>query len=225
MGVEAWATRGTTGGEPSADSVRSIADIVKEAPFVSAHVRPGLWRWNPQGLREEIAFCRAIGARTLVLHRESLGLETPSSRPDFPEIVRLARAARDAGVLLALENGWDSLWALDAVLDALGNNPRKSNLGICIDVGHAHLSQDAGRQPVRNYLERYQGALVHLHLHDNAGGLDDHRLPGQGTIDWSALLETLEDVGYNGPAVLELHPSGDPVAAIEAARTFLAAIR
>ena len=221
LGVEVWATHGWDIGEPATGDVKAVRAATAEAPFVSVHARPSLWWWDPRGLRQEIAFCEAIGARTLVLHRESLGLETRSSRPDIPEIRRLAMAAREAGVMLALENGRDTLWALDAMLDALGNNPEKTNLGICIDVGHAHLSQDAGRQPVRNYLERYRGALVHLHLHDNARDLDDHRSPGEGTIDWPGVLGALENVGYEGPAVLELHPSGDPLVAIEEARAFL----
>ncbi len=221
LGVEAWAVHAADDPEPSPVQLEAVRVAAAGTPFVSVHARPSLWRWDPLGLREEIAFCKAIGARTLVLHRESLGLETPSSHPDIPEIVRLAQAASRAGVKLALENGRDTLWALDRILDALGDSPEKTNLGICIDVGHAHLSQDAGRQPVRNYLERYRGVLVHLHLHDNRSTLDDHRAPGQGTIDWPDLLSVLEAIGYDGPAVLELHPSGDPRAAIAEAKAYL----
>ncbi|MCK4391952.1 sugar phosphate isomerase/epimerase [Candidatus Bipolaricaulota bacterium] len=51
--------------------------------------------------------------------------------------------------------------------------------------------------------------------------VDDHRLPGEGSIDWPGLLRTIKAIGYYGPAVLELHPKGDPLAAIAEARKFL----
>lgn len=220
-----WASRGDGDPGPTADTIACIRALAAAAPFVSVHARRELWRWDPQGLRREISFCRMINARTLVVHRESLGLYDPSSRPDFPAIARLAAEAKDLRVRIALENGRDTLWALDHVLDEIGDDPEKTNLGICIDVGHAHLSQDAGRQPIRDYLERYRGQLIHVHLHDNLNEEDDHRLPGEGSIDWPDLLRTLSAVGYHGPAVLELHPEGDPLAAIVKAREFLAACR
>ncbi len=113
------------------------------------------------------------------------------------------------------------MWALDLILDALGDDPEKTNIGICIDLGHAHISQDAGRQPIRNYLERYQGQLVHLHLHDNRDGRDDHLPLGKGSIDWNEALAAIKSVGYRGPAVLEIHSRGDTLAAISQSRGLL----
>ncbi|MCK4245922.1 sugar phosphate isomerase/epimerase, partial [Candidatus Bipolaricaulota bacterium] len=86
--------------------------------------------------------------------------------------------------------------------------------GICIDIGHAHLSQDAGRQPIENYLKRYREQLIHLHLHDNSGKQDNHRLLGKGSVDWEKLFDVLEAIRYNGPAVLEIHSEGKPLEAI-----------
>jgi len=224
LGVEFWAFRGEGDPGPTSQTVEEIRCICEKAPFVSMHTHRELWRWNPDGLKREIALCHAVGARTLVLHKGSLGLYDPSSRPDFPAIRRLLQVAQEAGVKLALENGLDSLWALDRVLDEIGHDPAKTNLGICIDVGHAHLAKDAGRQPIRNYLERYRGQLIHLHLHDNLQDEDDHRLPGEGSIDWSDLLRTLGAIGYEGPAVLELHSAGDPLTALKKGCEFFDAL-
>jgi len=113
---------------------------------------------------------------------------------------------------------------LDRVLDEIGHDPARTNLGICIDVGHAHLAKDAGRQPIRNYLERYRGQLIHLHLHDNMQDEDDHRLPGEGSIDWPDLLRALGVIGYEGPAVLELHSPGDPLTALKKGCEFFDAL-
>lgn len=224
LGVEVWAGRGERDPEPIPEVVEKVSAICGGAPFVSVHTRHEHWTWDPTGLRREIAFCAAIGSSLLVLHRETLGLYDHSSRPDFPEIKRLVEEAREGGVQLALENSRDSFWALDRALDEIGDDPAKTNLGICIDLGHAHLSQDAGRQPVRNYLERYRGQLVHLHLHDNLGEKDDHRLLGEGSIDWPDVLRTLAAIGYQGPAVLELHSKGNLLAELETAREFLSSL-
>ncbi len=224
LGVELWENRGEGDSGISRKEIELVKEVCGPAPFVSLHASPSHWNWDPKGLREEILLAQMVGAQTLVLHKESLGLVAPSSRPDLPAIRRLAEAAKKVGVLLALENGRDSMWALDFILDALGDNPGKTNIGICIDLGHAHISQDAGRQPIRNYLERYRGQLVHLHLHDNREGRDDHLPPGEGTIDWDEALAAIERVGYRGPAVLEIHSGGDILSVISQAREFLSRV-
>jgi len=221
LGVELWQSRGEGDAPLTREEIEKVKAECKTASFVSLHTSPEHWRWDPKGMADEIALGHALGAETLVLHRESLGLTDPSAHPDLPAIRRLAEVAREAGVMLALENGRDSMWALDLVLDEIGDDPRKTNLGICIDVGHAHISQDAGRQPIRNYLERYRGQLIHLHLHDNWGKADEHLPPGAGSIDWHAVLDAVSRVGYRGPGVLEIHSTGDLIGELAAARDYL----
>lgn len=221
LGVEFWAVRGDDDPEPTAQMLEEIRRICEAVPFVSMHTRRELWEWNPEGLRREISFCSAIGARTLVVHPGTFGLDNPSSQPDSSAIRQLAQSAGENGVTLALENVRDSRWALDWALKEIGDDPTRTHLGVCIDVGHAHLSHDAGCQPVFTYLEHYKKQLVHLHLHDNLKDTDDHRLPGKGSIAWVQLLGMLDAIGYGGPAVLELHAEGDPLPALKEARAFL----
>ena len=223
LGVEVWRTRGAGDEQLTHELLPKLRAACAEAPFVSMHVSPNLWCWDPAGLRAEIELAGKIGAKTLVVHRETLGLIDPDSRPDIPEIRRLCAQARMLGVRLALENGPDSMWALDYLLEALGDKPEQTNLGICIDVGHAHISHDAGRQPITSYLERYRSQLIHLHLHDNNGTGDDHLSPGAGTIDWHAVIKTIGQIGYQGPAVLEIHTLSDPTRVLAAARDYLCA--
>lgn len=221
LGVEMWRTRGVGDEQLTLELLPELRAACGDAPFVSMHVSPGLWRWDPASLRAEIELAGKVGAETLIVHRETLGLIDPNSRPDIPEIRKLCAQARAFGVRLALENSPDSMWALDYVLDALGDEPEKTNLGICIDVGHAHISHDAGPQPIRGYLERYHRSLIHLHLHDNRGTGDDHLPPGEGSIDWGMALKLVDRVGYQGPGVLEIHSAGDLIRTIGAARDYL----
>ena len=222
FGVEVWTNRGWEEPWVSPELSQEIKAACARASHVSVHTRPENWQWNPHGLSDEVELCALIGANALILHPSSLGLDDPfSSRPDFPGIMRLAAVAREQGVRLVLENTPDTMWALDLALDKIGDDPGKTNLGICIDVGHAYISQDAGREPIKNYIERYKGQLVHLHLHDNFGDDDEHLPIKDGSIDWQNLADTLKAVEYHGPAVLELQSQGDLLATFTDARTYL----
>ena len=50
-------------------------------------------------------------------------------------------------------------------------------------------------------LESVRGMVATTHVHDNRGERDDHLLPYEGTIDWSATLAALP---AETPMVLEL---------------------
>jgi sugar phosphate isomerase/epimerase len=206
LGVEIWAARGPDDAGPSALEERGIIKACAGAPFLSMHARGRYWTWDPAGLRSEIDLAHRLGAQTLVVHPESLGVDDASARPDVPEIRRVLDHARRRGVRVALENTVDSLRALDRALDIAEGD---STFGICIDIGHAALSRDAGRHPVRAYVERYSSRLVHLHLHDTMGTNDDHTVPGRGRVDWPGVQSILREVAYEGPAILEVVPGLD----------------
>ena len=65
---------------------------------------------------------------------------------------------------------------------------------------------------------------MHLHLHDNREGRDDHLPPGEGTIDWGEALKAIESVGYHGPAVLEIHSAKELLPVISQASRYLSRI-
>jgi len=226
FGVEVWAAKAVDGPPIDGPGLDRLIEACRDAAFVTAHIRGTFWHWNPVDLRTEIDFAARVGASSLVLHPICLGLRDPDDRLDVPEIRRIADYAATRGVVLALENVENSMTVLDRVLDEIGDRPDRTNLALCIDIGHAHLSTDAGREPVINYVERYAGPLIHLHLHDNSGTGDDHLIPGRGTIDWPRLLDTLDRIGFSGTAVLELQgEEPEPLAAIEEGLLHLRAAR
>ena len=207
LGVEVWASKALDAPPVADREIDELVGACEDAAFVSVHTRGAYWSWNPTAFRDEIDFAERVGARLLVLHPITLGLVDSSDRIDVPEILRIAEYGGVRGVRLAVENVCDSVWMLDRVLEEVGDDPESTNLGICVDVGHAHMSRDAGRDPVSNYLERYAGQLVHLHLHDNHGQSDEHLVPGEGTIDWPRALRTVVEIGFSGTVVLEVHPT------------------
>lgn len=208
LGVEVGDAKALHGVPAAGAELDDLIAACSDAPFTTVHTRMGFWNWNPIHLRQEIDFAQQLGACTLVLHSSCFGLVTDDDRPDWPEIVRIAQYAADRDVRLAMENLKNCIWVLDRILDEVGDNPDQTNLGVCIDIGHANQSDDAGRHPIINYLERYAGQLTHLHLHDNYGKSDDHYLPGEGTVDWASVRETLEKLDYSGTAVSEARQPG-----------------
>lgn len=79
--------------------------------------------------------------------------------------------------------------------------------GICWDFGHANI---AGTDKPSESLALVGRRLALVHIHDNDGMTDSHRLPGEGTIDWDDAMAGLRAVGYNGFFDMELKTSDLP---------------
>ncbi len=70
---------------------------------------------------------------------------------------------------------------------------------MCFDTGHAHITGDAA-----GALRACAPAVAYLHIHDNDSQHDDHRIPGDGTIDWRAMAPALSQVEPAAPRMLEV---------------------
>ncbi len=121
----------------------------------------------------------------------------------------LALYCGDRGVQMALENGVNQNTSPGAVREIVDNFPPEI-LGICLDLGHANITGDSS-EAVTVCGER----LIHLHVSDNYGKSDDHRIPFDGTVNWNAVKESLESVGFSRAFTYELRywgqddPQGD----------------
>lgn len=103
-----------------------------------------------------------------------------------------------AQVRLAVENTPGPTADGDVLLD-LANRFPGTRVGICLDVGHAHMEGNAVAL-VRKCGER----LLHVHASDNRGDRDDHLVPGRGSVPWKGVVEALGEIGYGGAFTLEL---------------------
>jgi sugar phosphate isomerase/epimerase len=120
---------------------------------------------------------------------------------------------RELGVGLVLENMLPHLFAgrtrdLLWILGALDT----TEVGICLDTGHAHLGEDLPK-----VVHKLSGHLWMVHASDNRGHWDDHLPPGDGRINWEALLAHLNDLHFNGMFILELGSLGDRKQTLEGA--------
>ncbi|MDD3776208.1 MAG: sugar phosphate isomerase/epimerase [Actinomycetota bacterium] len=162
------------------------------------------------------------GAKILVVHPggwfddHSEGERTLNC---MESLVRICNYAEPKGIKVAVENlpmGFfgEDLETLSCILAEVRKKVnRPENIGICLDTGHAHLTEN-----LYDILSEFKDSIFTMHLQDNNGdqnrskkdALDDlHLPPGQGGIDWRRFFITLEDIGYRGAIIFEL--KGDSI--------------
>jgi len=79
----------------------------------------------------------------------------------------------------------------------------ETDVGICLDFGHAHMDGD-----LLDAIETVSGHLIATHVHDNRGRTDDHLVPFEGTIDWPGAMTAMQKVGYDQPLLFEIAAHG-----------------
>jgi sugar phosphate isomerase/epimerase len=75
--------------------------------------------------------------------------------------------------------------------------------GVCIDTSHTSLGGTLFAA-----IDRFSDRLVHIQASDNRGKHDDHLPPGEGIIDWPAVMRALERVDYRGLFLFEVGGDG-----------------
>ncbi len=107
--------------------------------------------------------------------------------------------ASPLGVKLLIENLQGDVTRPAHLIEILtaGHLP---DIGLCLDVGHAHLGD--GVAPV---LAELKERIRSTHLHDNKRDKDSHLWPGDGTIDWNETLPELKSAPQTPAGVLEIH--------------------
>jgi sugar phosphate isomerase/epimerase len=76
------------------------------------------------------------------------------------------------------------------------------DLKIHLDVGHCNIDQEENL--VGEFFKRFGDRIVHLHLSDNKGMLDEHLPLGCGNIEWKAVIKTIKEHGFNRTITLEV---------------------
>jgi sugar phosphate isomerase/epimerase len=117
-----------------------------------------------------------------------------------------------SGVNVALEVMGNTLSTAPDLVDIIERSVEGADLGICMDVGHAHMLGD-----VTDAIETTSEYLVTTHIHDNRRRSDDHLVPFQGSINWPATIMAFEKIGYDGVLMYEVRAAESPRAVLERA--------
>ena len=164
-----------------------------------------------------LAIAQTIPYRHLVVHLgvpdEMKGASADNSREAARRSVEaLQEMCERAAVQLAIEVIPNKLSTPDALVTLIEDELENLKVGICMDVGHAHLMGE-----LADAIETCSGHIVTTHLHDNRRKADDHLTPGEGTIDWPATLMSLQKVGYDAPWMFEVANTSTPKTVLEKA--------
>jgi sugar phosphate isomerase/epimerase len=144
--------------------------------------------------------CEAIGATQMVIHSPFTTWDynnldiNPGSRDALAERVHLTlkdvvERAEGIGCELVIENIEDKDPKARVLLAQSFNS---AAVRVSIDTGHAHYAHGStGAPPVDYYVEAAGEDLAHVHIQDADGYSDRHWLPGEGTVNWTAVFRAL----------------------------------
>lgn len=151
-------------------------------------------------VRACIPVCRRLGARKAVIHASAEPIKAPERQARLDTARRslhaLAREYAAAGVQLAVENlprsclgntSAEILWLIDG----------EQRLGVCFDTNHTL------KEAPEDFARKVGRRIVTLHVADYDGEDERHWKPGEGIIDWRALVTALREAGYRGPFLFE----------------------
>jgi sugar phosphate isomerase/epimerase len=178
-----------------------------------------------------LSYAADAGAEQVVYHAHALTDEPASQDRLLAEtrsLARLAVRAEALDVTVTLENlapvfpGPERLSDTPITLRGLVNRIGSENLGLCLDVGHAHVVADLKHTTLERLIEPVLDSVTLFHVHDNLGGrwhrhppvgldplrLDLHLPPGNGTLPWPRIAPLL--AAHDAPVVLEVHPPHRP---------------
>lgn len=166
-----------------------------------------------------IQVAKWMGTDILILNGERSTDPARQWAEHVDRLARLCELAEPAGVTLAIEpepllvigSSQDAL----AMIEAVGSPALKINL----DVGHAQITDE----DVAAMIRQLGPAIAHLHLEDIAGRIHRHLPFGAGDMDFGAIGQALDEIGYAGPYVVDLF--GQDIDPIQVATDALAAMR
>ena len=162
------------------DEVKRALEAAEQIPFVSIVLHLGVREdhWSPRSLEHSL---------TAIEHLKAF--------------------AHPLGVKVLLENLHNEVATPEHLMEVLRVG-HFNTVGVCLDVGHAHLSDEG----IAGAFEVLKGRISELHLHDNHGfdaaisngSRDEHLWPGSGAIDWAAVAKLAAELPANVPGILEI---------------------
>jgi sugar phosphate isomerase/epimerase len=143
-------------------------------------------------VRNRIDFVARLGAEAIVMHIPSRR-DTAAWDQLRRSIDEIGPYARARGVRIAIENGEGNFADIRELFAVYG----QELLGLCYDCGHGNLTPAGSSHAIGlTELDRMKDRLIALHLHDNDGQADLHRLPFTGTVDWTRLCRIIGSSSY-----------------------------
>lgn len=151
-------------------------------------------------IKRAIEVAEQMPFRFLVQH-VGVGGESASEQKmeaAMTSLEHLRAFAKPLGVQVVVENIPNELSTPEALVELL-RTARFTDIGVCFDVGHAHMGPG-----IPQAFETLKELIRTTHVHDNDGQRDAHLWPGGGTIDWKQTMELLRTAPHVPALVLEI---------------------
>ena len=116
------------------------------------------------------------------------------------------------GVKVALEVMGNNLSTAPDLVEMLERSFEGADLGICMDVGHAHILGDTAEA-----IETTSEYLVTTHIHDNRGRATTISCLSRATSTGPRRIMAFEKIGYDGVLMYEVRAAESPRAVLERA--------
>jgi sugar phosphate isomerase/epimerase len=215
-----------------AAGLRAALDTTRLEPIVHA---PSELRVDTPGYERVfegmLAYAAEIGATHVVYHAHALP-DHPASEDrllaETRSLARLTERAERLRVTIAVENlaplypRRERLSDAPRVLRTLAHRIGSPWLGLCLDLGHAHIVAEQKHTSLAHMVGPALDTAVLFHVHDNLGArwdqvapadvdplrLDLHLPPGRGTLPWTEVAPLLRE--HRAPVMLEVHPPRGP---------------
>lgn len=168
-------------------------------------------RWRVRYTNEAVDLADALGAPAVCV---ASGRPLPGNPPEqareylLESLHEILDHAEPRGVDVGVEFEPELLVENTDEVLALLDDVDRPGLGVNLDVGHAAVYGEDVAESVR----RTAGHVTGVHLEDIAGGRRGkhyHRVPGEGDLDFAAIFDALDAVGYEGVVTLELYTYPD----------------
>ncbi len=110
---------------------------------------------------------------------------------------QVQRLCSKTDITLMLENGipMDDPKKFQKVFDQI------PEIMVHLDIGHANL---APKNLTEEFFIKFKEKIVHVHVSDNKGEMDDHLPLSRGNIDWQRMIRLMKTYGYDGTITLEI---------------------
>lgn len=200
-------------------NIKSIADEVGiEIPTVHS-LLDGYVRdvekneWKRAKVKRDIEAASILGAKYCVIHSVSTLRWGFDADPKIMHQLNqkmysdFVPTAEEFGVCLTLESfggvtvdgvrGYDYFSNHKYMRKELDNLDTEYK-AFCLDTGHTNVAVGGGCLPLPDFIRYFGSRIKMLHMHDNDGVNDQHLIPGLGYINWPAVFDALDEIGYDG---------------------------
>ncbi len=123
------------------------------------------------------------------------GFEAPvPNEIGLKRYINICNHAKELGIKVAFENT-----KIKGYQEYILENIKLDNVGFCYDCGHDHCHFKDTFD-----FDHFKDKINCIHIHDNYGEIDDHLIPGDGTVNYDYVLNGLIKANYHGYLTFEL---------------------